>query len=96
MCLSDRDSGPCRPYGVDCSLACWNAEGLLAANAVKQQSKMGKAIKLAKSRDCVVLTETHGNEGKCRARRLPQGDVASGAMGMAEAREWALGSVRNG
>ena len=54
-------------------MACWNAQGLLAADASRQQTRIKRAAKLILNRDMLVLTETHGNEGKCRARRLPHG-----------------------
>ena len=54
-------------------MACWNAQGLLATSATRHQRKMARAKKLATHRDVLVLTETHGNEGKCRARRIPLG-----------------------
>eukprot|EP00972_Heterocapsa_arctica_P049990 7351404-Heterocapsa_arctica.AAC.1 len=35
--------------------------------------KARRAARLTVQQDFVVLTETHGNEGKCRGRRLPKG-----------------------
>ena len=62
-----------KPYLGDWSAGCWNAQGLLASNCVKQHVKFKKAASLAGQRDFLVITETHGNEGKCRGRRLPKG-----------------------
>ena len=62
-----------RPYGGEWSMACWNAQGLLATSATKQHRKMARAKKLAAHRDILIMTETHGNEGKCRACRIPLG-----------------------
>jgi hypothetical protein len=62
-----------KPYGGEWSIACWNAQGLLATSATKQHRKMAKAKQLATHRDMLVMTETHGNIGKCRACRVPLG-----------------------
>ncbi len=62
-----------KPYSGDWSMACWNAQGLLATSATKQHRKMARAKKLATHRDLLVMTETHGNEGKNRACRTPLG-----------------------
>ena len=52
---------------------CWNAQGLLASDPARQSQKMRRAASLALHREILVLTETHGNKGKCRGRRLPKG-----------------------
>ena len=61
-----------KPYGGDWAAACWNAQGLLAAGSNRQRIKMRRATRLAAHRDILALTETHGNEGKCRGRRMPR------------------------
>ena len=45
----------------------WNAQGLFACRAHKQEAKMAKIFQLMKSRDFVVVTETHSTAGKARA-----------------------------
>lgn len=61
-----------KPFGEDWAVGCWNAQGLLTANCVRQAVKMRRAGQLVMHRDMLILTETHGNSGKYRARRLPR------------------------
>ena len=38
-----------------------------------KKAKMRRTRQLATFRDFLLITETHGNEGKCVARKLPKG-----------------------
>ena len=64
------------PFSGDWSAACWNAQGLLASDITKQREKMRRAARLAMHRDFLVITETHGNVGKCRGLRRTRGNHA--------------------
>ena len=63
----------------------------MASSVLKQQVKMRRARKLAASRDVLVMQETHGNEGKCRALRTLIGYKAfwsNGTVGEAGVGAW--------
>lgn len=82
-----------KPCGGDGSAACWSAQGLLATDTVKQQVKVKRATILAAHRGILVMTETHGNEGKRRGRRIPEGFRAfwsNGGEGKAGISAWVM------
>ena len=64
-----------KEFRGDWTISAYNAQGLLASNVTRQQAKMRKARRLAITQDVLVLEESHGNEGKCKAARLPKGYV---------------------
>ena len=55
---------------------------MLATNHTRQAKKMARAKGMAVYRDILILTETHGNTGKSRARRVPLGFKAFWGNGL--------------
>jgi hypothetical protein len=60
-------------YKGEWNLTTWNAQGLLASCVTKQQAKMRRARSMVNNQDILIMEETHGNEGKCMAVRIPKG-----------------------
>ena len=57
-------------YTGDWAISSWNAQGLMATESIRHHEKMRRARNLFSTQDVLVLQETHGTVGKCKAARI--------------------------